>query len=183
MRELSSHTDAEAILLQMNPRVSAEFTANDGRVLHAIEADTGKVFVFEGSEGLPLEHFSVLLEGDREEVLERALPFREGEEVHVEIVEPHMYSPGDAVAKVDGYIISVRGGTRYVGEKHLVRIEEVGRTAAVASLVDVPPGPDGAAADETGDGVESKPRRRGRRGGRRRSGARAESASTASGSD
>ena len=31
-----------------------------------------------------------------------------------------------------------RGGTPYVGEKHLVRIEEVGRTSARASLVDVP---------------------------------------------
>ena len=88
------------------------------------------MFVFEGSEGLPLDHFAVLLEGDRDEVLERAVPFREGEEVHVEIVEPHMYSPGDAVAKVDGYIISVVGGGPYVGEKHLVRIEEVGRTSA-----------------------------------------------------
>jgi ribonuclease G len=183
MREVAADTDAEAILLQMNPRVSAEFTANDGRVLHAVEADTGKVFVFEGSEGLPLEHFSVLLDGDRDQVLERALPFREGEEVHVEIVEPHMYSPGDAVAKIDGYIISIKGGTRYVGEKHLVRIDEVGRTAAVASLVDVP-GADGdgkPTADD--DELESKPRRRGRRGGRRRSGATAGSASSSSSSD
>jgi ribonuclease G len=183
MREVAAQTDAEAILLQINPRVSAEFTANDGRVLHAVEADTGKVFVFEGSEGLPLEHFSVLLEGDRDQVLERALPFREGEEVHVEIVEPHMYSPGDAVAKIDGYIISIKGGTRYVGEKHLVRIDEVGRTAAVASLVDVP-GADGdgkPTADD--DELESKPRRRGRRGGRRRSGATAGSASSSSSSD
>jgi ribonuclease G len=183
MREVAAQTDAEAILLQINPRVSAEFTANDGRVLHAVEADTGKVFVFEGSEGLPLEHFSVLLEGDRDQVLERALPFREGEEVHVEIVEPHMYSPGDAVAKIDGYIISIKGGTRYVGEKHLVRIDEVGRTAAVASLVDVP-GADGdgkPTADD--DELDSKPRRRGRRGGRRRSGATAGSASSSSSSD
>jgi ribonuclease G len=162
----------------MNPRVSVEFTGNEARALHQIEHDTGKVFVFEGSEGLPLEHFAVLYEGTREEVLERAVPFREGEEVHVEIVEPHMYSAGDAVAKIDGYIITVRGGTRYVGEKHMVRIEEVGRSSAIASLVDVP----AAAADseQTGDGVESKPRRRGRRGGRRRSGARAESAPVAS---
>jgi ribonuclease G len=166
------------LLLQMNPRVSAEFTSGGGRVLHQIEDETGKWFSFEGSEGLPLEHFAVLQEGSREEVLERALPFRAGEEVHVEIVEPHMYSPGDAVAKIDGYIISVRGGTRFVGEKHLVRIEEVGRTGAVASLV----GADGSVVsgtdDDSEDGVESKPRRRGRRGGRRRSGAKAESAST-----
>jgi ribonuclease G len=183
IRDLAKESDAEAILIQMNPRVSAEFTANDARVLHQIESETGKTFVFEGSEGLPLEHFDVLLEGDREQVLERALPFREGEEVHVEIVEPHMYSPGDAVAKIDGYIISIKGGTRYVGEKHLVRIDEVGRTAAVASLVDVPGAGDGDGQTTEGDELESKPRRRGRRGGRRRSGAKAGSVSSPSNSE
>ena len=183
LRDLAKETSADALLIQMNPRVSAEFTGNDARVLHAIEEETGKWFHFEGSEGLPLDHFAVLLQGDRDQVLERALPFREGEEVHVEIVEPHMYSPGDAVAKIDGYIISIRGGTRYVGEKHVVRIEEVGRSAAVASLVDLPAGPDGTASGEDGDDVESKPRRRGRRGGRRRSGAKAESASISSSSE
>jgi ribonuclease G len=188
MRELATETKAEALLLQMNPRVSAEFTGNDARALHAIEEETGKWFHFEGSEGLPLDHFDVLLEGDRQLVLERALPFREGEEVHVELVEPHMYSPGDAVAKVDGYIIAVKDADKFVGTKRLVRIEEVGRTAAVARLVDVPAGAGGsddsedADADEGEDGVESGARRRGRRGGRRRSGARTETANTASAS-
>jgi ribonuclease G len=183
MRDLAAETSAEAIPIQMNPRVSAEFTRDEARVLQAVESETGKVFVFEGSEGLPLDHFAAVLEGTREQVLERAVPFRAGEEVHVEIIEPHMYSPGDAVAKVDGYIISVTGGGRYVGEKHLVRIEEAGRTAAVASLVDVPVSSDGAGAGSgsggsSDDGLESGSRRRGRRGGRRRSGARAASASS-----
>jgi ribonuclease G len=168
----------------MNPRVSAEFTGNDARVLHAVEEQTGKWFHFEGSEGLPLDHFAVLLEGDRQSVLERALPFREGEEVYVEIVEPHMYNAGDAVAKVDGYVISIHGGTKHVGEKHLVRIDEVGRTAAVASLVDVgQPGPESSLdgpAGEDGDDLDSKPRRRGRRGGRRRSSAKAGTAASGS---
>ncbi len=139
MRELAPTVDAEALLIQMNPRVSQEFTGHDARVLRAIEADTGKWFHFEGSEGLPLEHFAVLMEADREHVLERALPFREGEEVYLEIIEPHMYSAGDAVAKVDGYIISVRQADDAVGQKRLVRIEEVGRTEAVAVLIDQPP--------------------------------------------
>jgi ribonuclease G len=139
MRELATHVEAEALLIQMNPRVSAEFTGHGARGLSAIEADTGKWFHFEGSEGLPLEHFAVLMEADREEVLERALPFREGEEVYLEIIEPHMYSAGDAVAKVDGYIIAVTGGESAVGQKRLVRIEEVGRTQAVAVLIDQPP--------------------------------------------
>ena len=53
MRILAKETESEAILLQMNPRVSAEFTGNGARVLHAVEEQTGKWFHFEGSEGLP----------------------------------------------------------------------------------------------------------------------------------
>jgi ribonuclease G len=236
----SQRPETEAFLVQINPRVSSQFTGHASRVLSALEAETGKFFHFEGSEGLPLDHFAITFEGSREEVEERALPFRSGDEVLVEIVEPHMYDPDDAVAKLDGYIISIAGAAGQVGEKRMVRIDEVGRTAASALLLDdegnvVAPEPkppvrrtrtrrrspakaaaksngngaapehaaeisgveliepidgveidavaealvgaaregedhDMGAADE--DGVQSKPRRRGRRGGRRRSAAK-----------
>jgi ribonuclease G len=131
------------------------------------------VFFFTGSEGLPLDHFDVIMEGAVDDVSERAVPFRAGDEVLVHIIEPHMYEVDDAVAKIDGYIVSVAGGGKFVGEKRLVRIDEPGRTAAKAVLLDDSPR---AAADgeEGDDALESKPRRRGRRGGRRRSAAKAE---------
>jgi ribonuclease G len=171
LRELSAKSEAEALLVQMNPRVTMQFTGQGARMLSELEEETGKRFFFEGSEGLPLDHLDVLLEGSSEEVSERALPFREGDEVHVNIVEPHMYEPDDAVAKIDGYIISVTDGGAHVGAKRLVRIEEAGRTSATASLVGDPEPtvPNG----ENGDDVQSAPRRRGRRGGRRRSRAKA----------
>jgi ribonuclease G len=178
LRDLAKEKDAEALLLQINPRVSAVFTKDGAKILRTLEEHTGKWFHFEGSEGLPVDHFAVTMEGTRDEVAERALPFREGDEVFVTIVEPHMYNVDDAVAKIDGYIVSVTGGGRHVGEKRLVRIDEVGRTAAVATLLDNgQPAHDvsGDDADDGADDVESKPRRRGRRGGRRRSRAKAES--------
>jgi ribonuclease G len=227
------YPDAEAFLVQINPRVTAEFTGQGSRVLHALEAQTERSFHFEGSEGLALDHFAITFHGTREEVEERALPFREGDEVLVDIVEPHMYDVDDAVAKLDGYIISIAGAARYVGEKRMVRIETVGRTAANALLLDesgevIRPAPRPAArpaakrsrrrsskpverpaavelekseggpsekpeelvaeveptpsieeaADGTGeDDLQSKPRRRGRRGGRRRSAAKAQATS------
>ncbi len=178
LRELTRTIDAEALLLQINPRVSAVFTRDGAKILRQLEEQTGKWFHFEGSEGLPLDHFAITMESTRDKVAERALPFREGDEVLVSIVEPHMYNVDDAVAKIDGYIVSVTGGGRHVGEKRLVRIDEVGRTAAVATLVDNGNGPqNGAAPDdaaEDADGVESAARRRGRRGGRRRSRAKAD---------
>ena len=48
--------------------------------------------------------------GSREKIVERALPFKVGEEVLVKIEEPHMYNADDAVARVDSYIVSVTGG-------------------------------------------------------------------------
>jgi len=109
----------------------------------------------------------------------------------VHIVEPHMYDVDDAVAKIDGYIISVSGGGRFVGAKRLVRINHAGRTSATATMLDAPEAdvaaasatpataPEATAEDGAGDdGVESTARRRGRRGGRRRSRATAESGAT-----
>jgi ribonuclease G len=133
---VGEHPDAEAFLLQVNPRVSTQFTGHGSRVLHALEAETGRSFLFEGSEGLALDHFAITFMGTRAEVEERALPFRPGDEVLVEIIEPHMYDVDDAVAKIDGYIISIAGAAPCVGEKRMVRIDEVGRTAASALLLD-----------------------------------------------
>ncbi len=52
------------------------------------------------------------------------------------IEEPHMYDADDAIARVDSYIVSVGGGGRHIGERRLVRIESVARSAATASLLD-----------------------------------------------
>jgi ribonuclease G len=92
--------------------------------------------------------------------------------VHIE--EPHMYNEDDAVAKLDGYVVSVLGAASLVGEKTLVRIEKVGRSAAEASLVNPPEGissssDPSASAAAGGDGSpDARRRRRGRRGGRGR---------------
>src|SRR3954467_12679267 len=138
LRELGSRSprNVEAFLVQMNPRVSSQFTGNGARVLHLMEIETGKHFLFTGSEGLPIDHFEIVMEGPLDEIRDEAIPFRDGDEVLVKIVEPHMYEVDDAVAKIDGYIVSVAGGGAHVGEKRLVRIVEAGRTAATAVLVD-----------------------------------------------
>ena len=147
LRELAARAPRkiEAFLIRMHPHVSSQFTGNQSRVLHALEAETGRHFHFTGSEGLPHDHFDIVLEGSDEDVREQAIPFRAGDEVLVTIVEPHMYEVDDAVAKVDGYIISVTNGGPHVGEKRLVRIEEAGRSSATAVLVDdQPPSGNGA---------------------------------------
>jgi ribonuclease G len=154
-----------AFLIRVHPKVASILVGTHGApgTIAEIEQETGRHFHFEGTEALPIDHFEVVLEGTRKEIEERALPFREGEEVLVEIEEPHMYNEDDAVAKLDGYIVSVFGAAPLVGEKTLVRIEKVGRSAAQASLVNPP-----ASASDAESSGNGRRRRRGRRGGRGR---------------
>ncbi|MGN6276391.1 MAG: Rne/Rng family ribonuclease [Solirubrobacterales bacterium] len=172
MRDIvADHGDNEAFLIRVNPKVAHELTDEDSG-LGEFEDETGKRFHFEGGDALPIETFELIESGTRAEIEERALPFKVGEEVLVKIDEPHMYNADDAVARIDSYIVSVTGGGRFVGERKLVRIEEVERSAAIASLLggESPNGSGGGG--ENGSQLDSDAasrRRRGRRGGRGRS--------------
>jgi ribonuclease G len=161
----------EAYLIQVHPSVSNLLVNGPGRPVIMLEDETGKHFHFEGGEALPIDTFKVLQEGSHDAIADRALPFREGEEVLVKIEEPHMYNEDDAVAKIDGYVISVAGAMRVIGETKLVRIERAGRASATASLVDQNGNVASVAdSDDEDDDSPEKPKRtrRGRRGGRGR---------------
>jgi ribonuclease G len=183
LRDLAAERTAPAFLVRLHPQVASILVGGHGveGPIHEIEQETGRHYHFEGTEALPIDHFEVVLEGTVDEIEERALPFREGEEVLVHIEEPHMYNEDDAVAKLDGYVVSVLGAGSLVGEKMLVRIDKVGRSAAEASLVNPPEGVPAASASSTAavPGSNGRKRRRGRRGGRGRR-KKAESGSSSS---
>jgi ribonuclease G len=166
MREIAAD-DGDAFLMRVNPKVAAELMGRDSG-LAELESATGKQFHFEGGDALPIDTFDLVESGSVEEIEERALPFKVGEEVLVKIEEPHMYNADDAVARVDSYIVSVSGAARFVGERRMVRIERVERAAAVASLLDGGAAANGAGGEAGASELEStasRSRPRGRRGG------------------
>src|SRR5436190_5979788 len=130
MRDLATREE-EAFLLRVNPKVAAALIEPDSG-LKELEEETGKQFHFEGGDALAIDTFTLIEAGSRATIEERALPFKVGEEVLVTIEEPHMYNADDAVARIDSYIVSVNGGGRFVGDRKMVRIEQVERAAAVA---------------------------------------------------
>ncbi len=168
LRDLvADEPEPEAHLIRVNPKVAQELLKTDSG-LHELEQETGRHFLFEGGEALPIATFEVAESGSREAIERRALPFAPGDEVLVTIEEPHMFNPGDAVARLDTFVITVTGAAPLVGQRKLIRIEQIERSAAVATLVDGAPAEGGDESDE--DGLESGARRRrGRRGGRSRS--------------
>jgi ribonuclease G len=177
MRDIvAENGDSEAFLIRVNPKVAHQLTAEESG-LAELEEETGKRFHFEGGDALPIGTFELVESGSRGEIEERALPFKVGEEVLVDIDEPHMYNANDAVARIDSYIVSVTGGGPFVGERKMVRIDEVERSAAIASLLGGGGGGESSNGSSGGEkngsqldsDAPSRKRSRGRRGGRGRS--------------
>ncbi len=135
-RRLGDHaavTSARALLVEVNTSVAERLVAG-GRIKR-LEKDTAKRFFLEGSKLLPVETFRIVAEGSLEAVESHRIPIHEDQEVTVELEYALTYSPGDAVAHVDGFQLIVLNGRRALGEKRKVRVTSLTRAGAMGVLL------------------------------------------------
>ena len=135
-RRLGDHaaeTQAKALLIEVNTAVAERLVAG-GRIKR-LERNTGRRFFLEGSKLLPIETFRIVAEGSLEAVESHRIPVREDQEVTVELEHALTYSPGDAVAHVDGFQLIVLNGRRALGERRKVRITSLTRAGAMGVIL------------------------------------------------
>ena len=161
VRKLVEASKSESFLFEVNSQVATLLVGPGGSRLADLEKETGRELAFKGRQRAPHDHFVVLSEGKAKELKTKAAPVEPGQELEVELEEAHLHAETDAIARLDGYVITVVGGAERVGEKVSIRIDDVGKTSAHAVLV-----------ESNGAGPEpEKPKkktRRGTRGGRGR---------------
>ena len=97
-------------LIRVHPKVAAMLIGGGDSGLAELEEETGKHFHFEGGEALPIDTFDVIETGHpgEDRGARAAVQGRRGGAGEIE--EPHMYNVDDAIARIDGYIVSVSGG-------------------------------------------------------------------------
>ncbi|MFA5802016.1 MAG: Rne/Rng family ribonuclease [Thermoleophilia bacterium] len=136
LRRLAATSPQEAFLVEVHPKVAAMLIGQGGAKLRELEEETHKYFSFEGLDTIPIDTFEVSAEGSRDAIQRASLPVAEGDDVRLRIEEPHMYNPDDAIARIDGYVVSIAGGSKMVGQDTKVHIDSVTRTCAYATLVE-----------------------------------------------
>jgi ribonuclease G len=177
-RKLRAHvagSRAEAFLVELNAEVAGILIGPGGSRLDELEKETGRRFAFKTKRTWVKDHFAVVAQGKASKIDPQAFPVSKGQELEVELEDVHLHDESDAIARLDGYVITVADAASRVGQKVKVRVDHAGRTSATAVLAD------GAAAAEPADDAEAaeqpaaeeapKPRkktRRGSRGGRGR---------------
>jgi ribonuclease G len=172
-RKLRAHvvgSRKEAFQVELNSEVAGILIGPGGARLDELEKETGKRFVFKTKKTWVKDHFAVGAEGKAAAIDPEAFPVSRGQELEVVLEDVHLHDDTDAIARLDGYVITVADAAARVGQKAKVRIDHAGRTSATAVLVDA----ESAAVEADADGgpptdePPKKKTRRGTRGGRGR---------------
>jgi predicted RNA-binding protein with TRAM domain len=167
LRGLVRTSKSEAFLVELNAQVAGILIGPAASRLDELEKETGRRFAFKTRPRVAPSHFALLAEGPAAEIDPQAFPVTAGQELELDLEETHLHDDGDAIGRLDGYVITVTGAGGSVGEKVKVRIEHAGRTSAHAVLAGEPSVDGGPkVADEAVDAVEPKPKRKTRRGSR-----------------
>jgi ribonuclease G len=162
LRRLVAGSKSESFVVEVNSQIATLLVGPGGSRLAELEKETDRQLAFKGRQRAAHDHFVVLTEGKAKDVEpQQAAPVELGQELEVKLEEAHLHAETDAIARLDGYVITVVGGAEHVGEKVAIRIEDVGRTSAHAVLTE---------GDRDRPDVEKPKRktRRGTRGGRGR---------------
>ncbi len=178
IRKLVHESRHQAFTIELPSSVAGILIGPGASRLDELESETGRRFFFETRDDLPASHFAVLDRGPVSRLEGKALPVTKGQELDVKLEDVHLQSPGDAIARVNGYVIAVAGAKDRIGKNVRIKIERATRTVAYATLAGADaageaPIEAGTELDREDAGLAMTPKRsRGSRGGRGRGGKR-----------
>jgi ribonuclease G len=164
IRRLIAQSKSKAFHIELNSQVAATLIGPGAERLAELEKETGRTLAVKGRQRAPHDHFVVLEEGSPDKVEDKAFPVARGQELEVELEEAHQHSDTDAIARVDGYVVTVKDAASRVGENVSIRIEDVSKTTARAVIAE----DESANGDDPAKEKPKKKTRRGTRGGRGR---------------
>ena len=117
-RRLVAESKSEAFLIELNSQVATLLVGpGGGAPRRAREGDRPQRSRVKGRQRAPHDHFVVLSEGKLAEEERRGAPVEQGQELEVELEEAHLHAETDAIARLDGYVITVAGARAASGRR------------------------------------------------------------------
>ncbi len=136
IRRLARESNSKGFLIKLNTAIASLIIGADGRNLKHLENITRKYICVQGDSKLSIDSFLVIAEGSIAEVKEAAKPFKTGDILDLFVEEPYLHNKRDAISRVDGYIVQIINGSKYVGQRLKVEIKSISKTSAVAEICD-----------------------------------------------
>lgn len=135
IKKLARESNNKAFLLKMNSDIASLIIGQDGKNLKYLESTVKRYLAIQSDPKLPLDSFILIAEGSVGEIKDATRPCRAGDILDIVIEEQYLHNRKDAISRLDGYIVQISGGGKYIGERVKVRIKSVSRTSAVAEII------------------------------------------------
>ena len=171
IRRLIAGSTSKAFHIELNSQVASTLIGPGASRLAELEKETGRTLAIKGRQRAAHDHFVVLEQGAPDTVEDNAQPVDPGQELEVELEEAHQHSDTDAIARIDGYVVTVKDAASRVGETVPIRIETVAKTTARAVIAE-------GESTNGDDPTQEKPKKRTRRGTRGGRGRKKKTAAT-----
>ena len=134
IRNLARESNSKAFLIKLNPTIASLVIGKGGKNLANLEFITKKYIAIKSDEDLPLDAFEVMSEGLANDIKEAAKPFRIGDILDLEVEEHYSHNKNDALSRVEGYVVQIIDGRKYIGTRVKVEIKSISKTSAVAVI-------------------------------------------------
>ena len=134
IRTLARESNSKAFLIKLNPTIASLIIGKGGKNLANLEFITKKYVAIKSDENLPLDAFEVMSEGLANDIKEAAKPFRIGDMLDLEVEEHYSHNRNDALSRVEGYVVQIIDGRKYIGTRVKVEIKSISKTSAVAVI-------------------------------------------------
>jgi len=134
IRNLARESNSKAFLIKLNPTIASLVIGKGGKNLANLEFITKKYIAIKSDENLPLDAFEIMSEGLANDIKEAAKPFRIGDILDLEVEEHYSHNKNDALSRVEGYVVQIIDGRKYIGTRTKVEIKSISKTSAVAVI-------------------------------------------------
>ncbi len=134
LRRAASDSDASGFLVQVNPVVAFHLIGPRGETIDEIEKRINRRVYVRAREDMHTEKFEITA-GESKEIEAALLPFRRDVVVECEVVRNPYATLPRSTAWLDGYLLDLSNGGRYIGQTVKARLTDIRRSWAVGEVM------------------------------------------------
>ncbi len=134
IRKLAKESSSKAFLIKVNPVIASLIVGKGGKNLKNLEVQTKKYIAIKGDENISLDTFMLEAEGSVADITEASKPFKIGDMLEIFVEEAYAHNKNDALSRIEGNVIQIINGRKYIGTRIRVEIVSIAKTSAVAEI-------------------------------------------------
>ncbi|HPP74570.1 MAG TPA: Rne/Rng family ribonuclease, partial [Armatimonadota bacterium] len=134
LRKLVAEMDEEAFVITVNPEVAVHLIGPTGETIDEIERRLKRAIYVRANEELHVEKYEIV-PGNIQEIERQMQSFRTAEVVECQVVRNPFSILPRSTAWIDGYLVDLSNGGKFIGQKVKAKLVEIKRSYALGEVV------------------------------------------------